>query len=242
MQKKNTPTVLVRKSIYDDLRVSVPCALLAGQSITAYHQKENFFELFLLRPYYPAILFSMLMAWIIFYVINRVDRYLQKILPWDRQPTLRLMVQGVLCSLFPLVLDFIALAAYYSIAYEKSVYKSVFFRFYLFPIFLYTVMINMYYNCRYIAMAQGFIVIDPNEQLEHGDTSESVRLEADRKRNDEISTYAEENDIAYITVKGGMYLAKNSLGVDRHWKRQHYHFWTGFTSGTILQSIPKLPG
>lgn len=132
-----------------DLLWLVLFALFAGHYLVSNREAEYFWELWLMKSYYPAMFGSFLIAFLVCFVVFYIDCCLNLAWPWLQDFYQRLLKQLQFGFALPLCLLLLLVWAYFGIrgkAFDFGEYMRIDFGLSV----LLIVMLNVFYLCRYL--------------------------------------------------------------------------------------------
>lgn len=196
---------------WKDAALIMVCSLLAGHYLVVHQEPESTFELLRMAAYYPALLGSFCIAFIVASCIRLMSLYLDLHWPWMRNFKQRLLLQLLFCTLMMIVLAF-ALASGYFWFRGSNIFKTDYYRQDFWLVVTLICFFNVFLAAEYAFKALYIFMNPPGEDL--GDIDE----EEEQKEKVALKDLAWQN-IAYIYHKNRI-----------NWKTD----FTGYTQATYL--------
>jgi hypothetical protein len=164
---------------YNDLFFRIGAALVAAHFITAFGEKETFFQLLLDPDYYWALLYSFIIAFILLAIVNFITVKLDRVADWKLHPVQRTALQVFTGWGLPSIIAFL-LAAFYFRCFGINILKTLYVRIDYPLIVLMLLLANLYYLSYYL-----FLKMKQAEAILQASSNDTVHTD-ERQINKEV--------------------------------------------------------
>jgi hypothetical protein len=131
--------------LYKDFWVKIIGSLIASQIIDALNREESYFQRFTTSYFYTDLLGGFVIALLLWEIVRRITRYLDRQYSWIEQPVQRLALQVGLGIFMPSLLSFFLTFAFMRLAYNQDIFQTSWLYNEFYTVILIIVLVNLVY-------------------------------------------------------------------------------------------------
>jgi len=134
-----------KQIVYKDFWFKIIGSLLASQLIDLLDRQESLFQRFTSIYFYTDMLGGFLIALIIWEVVRRNIRWLDKRYDWQENTISRIILQSILCVALPAFLSFFFTFLFMKLAYQQDIFQTSWLYNEFYAVILIILLINLVY-------------------------------------------------------------------------------------------------
>jgi hypothetical protein len=131
--------------LYKDFWVKIIGSLIASQIIDALNREESYVQRFTTSYFYTDLLGGFAIALLLWEIVRRITRYLDRQYSWIEQPVQRLALQVGLGIFLPSLLSFFLTFAFMRLAYNQDIFQTTWLYNEFYTVILIIVLVNLVY-------------------------------------------------------------------------------------------------